>query len=236
MSDSNTIMTVFEGGVYGKVVYAPWPTNPRTMVDCASTLLGLSPRTECYSDKHASQYYLLCEVRRHPRFRPNWENEDHRAYRDFSDIAVLADTARQLGFLVLPMDIDTSGYGGTYLGHFDDSVEDYNALAYVSPQKVREDWGKGPKAYRKARNYLLCEIEEFEQYLNGDVFGVEVGTYHIDYTDPECDDGVIYDEGPGESVWGIVGQSRAAEEMDSMIQYLTNSLSRLCPVLVKTAA
>lgn len=92
----DTVMTVFENGVYGKVVADPWPTNPRTMMDCASTLLGLGPRTDVHSDKHASRYNLLCEVRRHPRFRPNWENEDHRAYRDFSDIEVLVATASSL--------------------------------------------------------------------------------------------------------------------------------------------
>lgn len=100
----DTVMTVFENGVYGKVLRDKYPTDPRTMMECASTLLGLSPRTECYSDKHASRYNLLCEVRRHPRYCDNWENEYHRAYRDFSDIEVLLDTARKLGFLIVPMD------------------------------------------------------------------------------------------------------------------------------------
>lgn len=230
---NNLVMTVFENGVYGKVVADPWPTNPRTMMDCASTLLGLGPRTDVYSDKHATRYHFLWEVRKHPRYCDNWENEDHRAYRDFSDIDVLVATARKLGFLVVPIDPQAC-----VLGDFESPVEwAHDAIFYMSPAKIQEEWGKGPAAYRKARNYMELEIDEYISYLNGDVFGVEVGTYHIDYTDPECDDdGVIYDEGPGESVWGIVGQSWAAEEMDSMLQHLTNSLSRLCPVMVKTAA
>ena len=229
----DTVMTVFENGVYGKVLRDKYPTDPRTMMDCASTLLGLSPRTECYSDKHASRYNLLCEVRRHPRYCGNWENEYHRAYRDFSDIEVLLDTARKLGFLIVPMDPAACVCGG-----FGDTVEPaHDVVFYMSPETIKKEWGKGPAAYRKARKYMELEIDEYISYLNGDVFGVEVGTYHIDYTDPECDDdGVIYDEGPGESVWGIVGQSWAAEEMDSMLQHLTDSLSRLCPVMVKTAA
>jgi len=233
MSDRNTVMTVFEGGVYGKVVRDPWPTNPRTMMDCATTLLGLGPRTDVHTDKHASRYNLLTEVRRHPRFRAGWEDEDSKAFRDFSDIEVLVATARQLGFLVIPIDPDAC-----VLGDFASPVEwAHDAIFYMSPETIKKEWGKGPAAYRKARRYMELEIDEYISYLNGDVFGVEVGTYHIDHTDPECDDdGVIYDEGPGESVWGIVGQSWAAEEMDSMLQHLTNSLSRLCPVMVKTAA
>lgn len=238
MSGSDTIKEVFEGGIYGKVRVDLCPPDPRKEKDCVGTLIGLNPRTEYLTDQHASRYGLLQVVRQHPRFRPNWENEDHRAYRDFSDIAVLADTARQLGFLVLPMDIDTSGYGSVYLGHFDDSVDDYNCLMYVPQFGVWKEWGKGPKAYRKARNYLLCEIEEFEQYLiNGDVFGVEVGTYHIDVSDNECDDeGQVLHEVESEMLYGVFGKDWAEVEMDSMMQQLRIRHQRTCPVLAEIQA
>lgn len=231
--NEDTVMTVFENGVYGKVVRDKWPTNPRTMMDCASTLLGLGPRTDVHSDKHATRYHFLCEVRKHPRYCDNRENEDHRAYRDFSDIDVLVATARKLGFLIVPIDPRDC-----VLGDFESPVEwGHDAIFYMSPAKVREEWGKGPAAYRKARNYMLLEIDEYVSYLAGDVFGIEVGTYHVDETNAECeDDGKVLDERHAEEVWGIVGLSWAEQEMNSMIQGIQQHLARTCPVLVETAA
>ena len=229
----DTVMTVFENGVYGKVVRDPWPTNPRTMMDCATTLLGLGPRTDAHTDKHASRYNLLTEVRRHPRYCGNWENEYHRAYRDFSDIEVLVVTARQLGFLVIPIDPDAC-----VLGDFASPVEwAHDAIFYLSPEKIREEWGRGPAAYRKARRYMLCEIDDYISYLAGDVFGAEVGTYHVDYDDPNADeDGVVLHETQAEEVWSIVGLEWAEAEMNSMIHGLQKHLSSTTPVVVKSAA
>ena len=233
MSDRNTVMTVFEGGVYGMVVRDRRPTNPRTMQDCATTLLGLGPSTDVHTDKHASRYNLLTEVRRHPRYCGNWENEYHRAYRDFSDIEVLVATARQLGFLVIPIDPDAC-----VLGDFASPVEwAHDAIFYLSPEKIREEWGKGPAAYRKARNYMLCEIDEYISYLKGDVFSAEVGTYHVDHDDPNADeDGVVLHETHAEEVWGLVGLEWAEAEMNSMIHGLQKHLSSTTPVVVKSAA
>ena len=229
----DTVMTIRENGVYGKVLRDKYPTDPRTMMDCASTLLGLAPLTECYSDKHASRYNLLCEVRRHPRYCGNWENEYHRAFRDFSDIEVLLDTARQLGFLIVPMDPAACVFGG-----FGDPVEPaHDMVFYMSPEKIHEEWGKGPAAYRKARNYMLCEIDEYISYLQGDVFGAEVGTYHVDHDDPNADeDGVVLHETHAEEVWGLVGLEWAEAEMNSMIHGLQKHLSSITPVVVKPAA
>ena len=229
----DTVMTVFEGGVYGKVVRDPGPTNPRTMRDCATTLLGLGPRTYAHTDKHASRYNLLTEVRRHPRFRAGWEDEDSKAFRDFSDIEVLVATARQLGFLVIPIDPEAC-----VLGDFASPVEwAHDAIFYLSPEKIREECGRGPAAYRKARRYMLCEIDEYISYLAGDVFGAEVGTYHVDYDDPNADeDGVVLHETQAEEVWSIVGLEWAAAGMNSMIHGLQKHLSSTTPVVVKSAA
>lgn len=229
----DTVMTIFENGVYGKVVRDSWPTSPRIMMDCVTTLLGLGPRTDAYTDKYASTYRLLTEVRSCPRFRACWEDENSKAFRDFSDIEVLVATARQVGFLVIPIDPEACVFGD-----FASPVEwARDAIFYMSPEKIREEWGRGPTAYRKARNYMLCEIDDFISYLQGDVFGAIVGTYHVDHDDLNADeDGVVLHEEHAEEVWGFVGLGWAEAEMNSMIHGLQKHLSSITPVVVKTAA
>lgn len=80
-------------------------------------------------------------------------------------------------------------------------------------------------------------MEQFEQYLNGDVFGVEVGTYHIDVSDNECDDeGQVLHEVESEMLYGVFGKDWAEVEMDSMMQQLRIRHQRTCPVLAEIQA
>lgn len=68
---------------------------------------------------------------------------------------------------------------------------------YILPEKIHEEWGKGPHAYKKARICLVGEVETYDMYLRGDVYGYVV----------EDEEGKSLD-----SCWGFFGQECAEEE------------------------
>lgn len=45
---------------------------------------------------------------------------------------------------------------------------------YIGKEKLAEEWGSGPDAMDKARACLKAEVETYDQYLTGDVWGVRI--------------------------------------------------------------
>jgi hypothetical protein len=75
---------------------------------------------------------------------------------------------------------------------------------FVDTPTIRKEWGKGKKAIEKARKYLLAEVETYDQYLTGDVWGYIV----------EDDNGNHLD-----SCWGFYGEEYCKQEAKSALQY-----------------
>ena len=44
-------------------------------------------------------------------------------------------------------------------------------FAYIRKRELRKEWGAGDEAKEKAKKYLLGELETYEQYINGSVYG-----------------------------------------------------------------
>jgi hypothetical protein len=78
---------------------------------------------------------------------------------------------------------------------------------YCTPQMIRENWMKKriTKALReKAENLLRAEVETYDQYLRGDVYGYRV----IDPSGKEVD-----------SCWGFFGEKYCMEEAKSIVNH-----------------
>jgi hypothetical protein len=76
---------------------------------------------------------------------------------------------------------------------------------YVTKEDIVRKYGKDtPENREKARNVLKREIETYDQYLTGDVWGYKV-------TDPKGEE--------LDSVWGYYGQESAIDEAKSVVNY-----------------
>jgi hypothetical protein len=77
---------------------------------------------------------------------------------------------------------------------------------YVSKETVRKEYGKCTKKnLERAEKYLLGEVETYDQYLTGDVYGYIV----------EDDNGNEVD-----SCWGMYGEKYAMEEAKSIVDHM----------------
>ncbi len=77
---------------------------------------------------------------------------------------------------------------------------------YVKTEDVLKEYGRkqmSPKLKQAVEQYLINEVETFNQYLNGDVYGVQLfdGDELID------------------SLWGIYGDKYAEEEAQLMLKH-----------------
>lgn len=67
-------------------------------------------------------------------------------------------------------------------------------LIFATAEKIKDEWGDGPDAREHAASYLEGEVETYDQYLRGDVYGYRV-------LDP--------DGAEDDATWGIFGDEAA---------------------------
>jgi len=87
-----------------------------------------------------------------------------------------------------------------------------SGIMYVENAKVREEWGVkriSPKLRAKVIEVLKGELETFNQYLEGDVWGYVI-------TDPEGEE--------VESCWGFYGFEYCKEEATSLAENLSEAI------------
>lgn len=61
---------------------------------------------------------------------------------------------------------------------------------YATKETINKEYGKGPAAYKKTREYLTGEVKTYDDYLTGNVYGFTI-------EGPNCDDscwGYYHDE------------------------------------------
>jgi hypothetical protein len=93
---------------------------------------------------------------------------------------------------------------------------DSGCLGYVciSPDKIREEWGKGKNAYQKAKKCLISEIKTYDDYLTGNCWGYIV-------KDKETGDTL-------DSCWGFLGDEEyAQEEGESVARFHNRKIAAL---------
>jgi len=84
-------------------------------------------------------------------------------------------------------------------------------IIFVSKEKVREDYGVkriSSSLYKRIEGYLKGEVDTYDQYLRGDVYGYVI----------EDEDGKEID-----SCWGFYGQDECEKEANSMLEWHINN-------------
>ena len=135
------------------------------------------------------------------------------AQADGDAIREKAAEVEKAGGIVLPLYLyDHSGITMNTTGFSCPWDSGQVGIIYVMPEKGREEFGRQWK--KKATKYLKGEVETYDQYLTGDVYGYVV-------------------EGPdsNDSCWGFFGKKYAIEEakgnIDASIQHEAKQ-SKLC--------
>jgi hypothetical protein len=80
---------------------------------------------------------------------------------------------------------------------------------YITREKVRKEYGckrVTKKMVEKIKGYLRNEVETYDQYLTGDVYGFRI-------TDEETEEEM-------DSCWGFFGEKYCMEEAESIVKHL----------------
>jgi hypothetical protein len=85
---------------------------------------------------------------------------------------------------------------------------------YVSKDKVIKEYGREMEA-EVIEKYLNSEVETYDQYLTGDVWG------YVIYEIETCDKGHEH-ENEIDSCWGFFGHDECEKEGNAVIKYLEN--------------
>lgn len=86
---------------------------------------------------------------------------------------------------------------------------------YVTKQKMLEEYGGKivtKKLKEKVEGYLKGEVETYDQYLTGDVYGYRISEIST------CDKGHEHEE-ELDSSWGYYGTESCMEEAEGIVQY-----------------
>lgn len=75
---------------------------------------------------------------------------------------------------------------------------------YALPEKIKEEYGDAPDAEEKTRKYLVGEVETYDTFLRGEVYGFMM-------TDPDGED--------GDSCWGFFGLDYCRQEAKDSAAY-----------------
>lgn len=131
---------------------------------------------------------------------------------DFAEPQDFLDWAKEQGVIKLPVSIlDHSGvtmYVGSEAHWSDPGGWDSGQVGwiYVTLEDVQKEYGDLSEiSIHKARAVLRSEIEQYDQYLRGDVWGI-----------------IVEDEDTGEqldSCWGFYGREYAEEEAARMLAF-----------------
>jgi hypothetical protein len=100
--------------------------------------------------------------------------------------------------IILPLFLYDHGGITMSIGSFNDRWDSGQiGFIYVTKEKIREEYGwkrLTPKRIDRIKEYLKGEVEEYDQYLTGDIFGFKI-------EGPYCED----------SCWGYYGTKAAIE-------------------------
>lgn len=142
----------------------------------------------------------------------------HRELEYGYDLSDLIQAAEKLGFIILPLYLyDHSGITMNTTGFSCPWDSGQVGVIFVTREKVRKDYGVkriSPKLLNQVQGYLKSEVEVYDQYLRGDVYGFKL----MDDDDTEID-----------SCWGFFGDDH---KTNGMMDYWPEEYHDIEPELV----
>jgi len=169
-------------GLTVRIIADDDPPNPRTDYDHLATILYMEGSRHYLGDKTATR-------------------EEIKAITERDDVIWLPVYA----YIHSGVTINTTGFSCPW-----DSGQ--CGIIYVERETVRKEWGKkriSPKMYQKMIELLKSEVEEFDQFLTGDVWG-----YVVEDSDGE----------QLESCWGFYGAEYCIEEAKMVAEHASKEL------------
>ena len=94
---------------------------------------------------------------------------------------------------------------------------------FISKKKMLEEYGGKivtQKLKEKVTEYLKGEVETYDQYLQGDIYGYKI------FKVTECDYGHEHEEELG-SCWGFYGEENCLDEAESIVKYYIENKEEL---------
>ena len=166
------------------------PESPRTSMDNLGTMVCFHRRYNL-GDKH---------------------DYDHNDYSDWEEMKMAIDKNED-ALIILPLYL--YDHGGITMSTSPFSCRwdsGQVGFIYVSKKKVREEYGVkriSPKVAEKALKVLEGEVETYDQYLTGDVYGYRV------YKVTTCELGEEHEE-EVDACWGYYGQEECMKEAEGI--------------------
>jgi hypothetical protein len=195
-------ITSKDGKIYGRIYYDEDVENPRTWCDHAGVMI------------YQHRNYILGDERFDPS---DMVDEDDNEYEDVEEYL----TKERGAICVMPLYIyDHSGVTmSTSSGscRWDTSHVGY---IYMTKKAAVEGWGEN-YTMEQIQQCLEWEVEEFDDYLTGNVYGFEIYEKKtIQEKCPHCGENTkdAYEEDEFiESCWGIYGLKYVREEVEMYV-------------------
>ena len=190
-----------------RIEYDEDPLNPREEFDHAGAMVCFHDRYNL-GDKHGL-INLQCMIRNSKYYRESWEDYSNDRMLDLDSPADLQTAMDHCHFIVLPLYLyDHSGITmqtGPFACLWDSGQVGF---IYIPRENAIKEWGKKictKKVLDLAEKYLMGEVNEYDQYLTGQVFG-----FIVEHQE----------SGEEESCWGFFGADYCIEEAKSIAEYL----------------
>ena len=196
---SEAIETIVNGNFTAKIIHDFDPMNPRTEMDNVGTIICRSNQYGL-GDENQTAEMDDCD---------SWDEVEKLILKEYGKDAIM-----------LPVYIyDHSGITINTTGFSCNWDSGRIGTIVVSRKKAREEYGMKlitKSNLEKVLNYLKGEIETYDQYLTGDVYGYSITEQMVD------DEGEEYDE-DRDSCWGFYGLKYVTEEATTILEnYVKN--------------
>lgn len=157
-------------------------------------------------------------VRADKSYKEAWDDYGSNHFKDLDDPKTLVETAKRLGFVMLPLYLyDHSGLTMNTTGFRCPWDSGQVGVIFATRNKVREEYSAkkvGSKILERVKKYLRGEVETYDQYLRGVVYG-----FKIVEVDEDGDETEVLD-----SCWGFYGDDPETNGMkDYWPEELQNS-------------
>lgn len=179
--------------------------SPRKDFDHLATMVCEHSR---YNLGDGDMSLLVNELQSDPRWKDSYDDPDGRWYIDTSNPSEVLDLAERWGYELMDLFLyDHSGLSMSTSRFSCPWDSGQVGVIYVSPEKMRKEWSvdRLTNAVReKVRRLMESEVETYDQYLQGDVWGFNI-------TDPEGED--------MDGCWGFYGLEYMSQEIASTIDH-----------------
>jgi len=130
--------------------------------------------------------------------------------------ALISSTLEENGVIMLPLNLyDHSGLSMSVSGFSCQWDSGQVGWIYVTGKQIEKEYGdRSPESIERAKNLLKGEVETYDQFLRGDVFGINIETF----VNAGSVEEPVWEQENIDSCWGYFGYKFAEEELKSQFE------------------